>query len=392
MLANHDHRSIGARLDLFHLQEEAQGSVFWHPRGLQLYRLVEEYVRSAVREDGYEEVKTPQLLSRSIWEASGHWENFRENMFVLEDDLALKPVSCPGHIQIFANRVRSWRELPLRLAEFGACHRNEPSGVLLGLMRVRAFVQDDGHVFCTEAQVEAEVARFCERVRRVYAAFGLGEPEVKLSTRPAQRAGSDALWDRAESALAAAAQKAGLSFELQAGEGAFYGPKIEFAVRDSHGRVWQCGTVQLDFVLPERFDLGYVAPHGGRERPVMIHRAILGSLERFLGILLEHHRGRLPFWLAPEQVAIAPVAEAQRPYAEEVAQALRRAGLRPVIDARDESLGRKVAEAQARGVPALWVIGAREVEARSVSIRDVGVLPLAEAVEGLRLRAQPPPR
>jgi len=398
MLDDYDHRAIGARMGLFHLQEEAPGMVFWHPRGWTLFRLVEGYVRDCLLAHGYEEVKTPQVIARSIWEESGHWQNFRDGMLTIDDGeraFALKPVNCPGHVQLFKRGIRSYRELPLRLAEFGGCHRNESRGVLHGLMRVRGFVQDDGHVFCREDQIDGEIVAFCALLRAAYAAFGFrDEVEVKLSTRPAVRAGSDEVWDRAEAAIAAAARAAGLRPELQPGEGAFYGPKLEFALRDAHGRAWQCGTIQLDLVLPERFDAQYVAPSGGRSRPVMLHRAILGSLERFVGILLEHHRGALPAWLAPEQVVVASIAEAHREHAARAVAALRARGLRAVLDDRPETLGRKVAEAHQHGAPYLWAIGAREAAAGAVAVRGPGggqqTLPLAAALDALERAAARP--
>ena len=297
-----DHRKLGRELDLFHLQEEAVGSVFWHPKGWTLYRAIERYMRRRLESAGYQEVRTPQLLDRSLWEASGHWENFRENMFIAESRdervLAVKPMNCPGHVQIFRNRLRSYRELPLRLAEFGSCHRNEPSGALHGIMRVRAFTQDDAHIFCTEQQVTQEAIAFCELLLSVYRDFGFDEVAVKLATRPATRAGSDAVWDVAERDLEEAVKAAGLSYTLNPGEGAFYGPKLEFVLRDALGRDWQCGTLQLDFVMPERLGALYIGEDGGRHRPVMLHRAILGSFERFIGILIEHYAGNFPLWLA----------------------------------------------------------------------------------------------
>ncbi len=396
MLDEHDHRALGQRLDLFHLQEEAPGMVFWHPRGYQLYRLLEDAIRRRMERDGYREVRTPQILRQPIWEASGHWQNFAENMFLLgEDDLhaALKPVSCPGHLQIMARMAPSYRDLPLRLGEFGLVHRNEPSGVLHGLFRLRQFTQDDGHILCAEEQVEAEVARFCAAVRDLYESFGFDEVSIAFSSRPKSRAGSDELWDRAEAALLAAAKSAGLAFEMQPGEGAFYGPKLEFVLRDRLGRSWQCGTIQLDFVLPERFDIHYVDASGARRRPVMLHRALLGSVERFMGILLENCRGTLPAWLAPDQVVVAPVADAQRPRADELASRLREAGLRALMDARSETLSRKIVDAHAAGIPFFAVIGKRELERGSVTIRDreggKRELGLAEAVDEVKRWCQP---
>ncbi|HEV7267968.1 MAG TPA: threonine--tRNA ligase [Falsiroseomonas sp.] len=381
-----DHRAIGNRLDLFHQQEEGPGMVFWHPRGAALYRLLEDHVRRRMRGAGFREIVTPQLLSRSLWERSGHWQKFGPNMFAIEDGertLALKPMSCPGHIQVFSRRVRSYRDLPVRYCEFGACHRNEPSGALQGLVRTRAFVQDDAHIFCREDQVEEEVARFCELLRSIYAEFGFPDFVVGFSTRPAERAGSDEVWDRAEAALAAAARAAGLSPRLQPGEGAFYGPKLEFILKDSQGREWQCGTVQLDFVLPERLDVEYVDADNRRRRPVMVHHAVFGSLERFIAILLEHHGGRLPFWLAPEQVAVAPVGRAQAGYARRVADALERDGLRVVLDDRQESLSRRIVHAREAAIPVFATVGEREERDGTVSLRRwdeaPAVVPLKEA-------------
>ena len=391
-----DHKAIGGRLELFHQQEEGPGVVFWHPRGAALWRALEDYIRRKMRRAGYAEVITPQLLSAKLWEKSGHLEKFGANMFQLADGeraFALKPMSCPGHIQIFGKRLRSHRELPLRLCEFGACHRNEPSGALNGLMRTRAFTQDDAHIFCRDDQVEAEVARFCGLLREVYRDCGFADFAVAFSTRPALRAGADADWERAEAQLAAAARAAGLEPKLQPGEGAFYGPKLEFSLRDRAGRDWQCGTVQLDFVLPERLGAEYVDEASRRVRPVMLHHAVFGSLERFIAILLEHHQGALPFWLAPEQVVVAPVAEAQAEAARAAAEAFERADLRVALDARAETLSRRRAEARARGVPIFAVLGAREAEAGSVALsRREGepvVSPVAEAAARLAAEARP---
>ncbi len=389
-----DHRLIGNRLDLFHQQEEAPGMAFWHPRGFALVAVVEDYIRRRMREALYREVRTPLLLARSLWEASGHWQKFGDAMFSLaeaERQFALKPMSCPGHIQIFNQRVRSFRELPLRLAEFGLCHRNEPSGALHGLMRGRAFVQDDAHVFCTEAQIVGEVARFCALLRRVYADFGFDEVSVGFSTRPAERAGADALWDRAEAALAEAAREAGLAPVKQPGEGAFYGPKLEFALRDNRGRLWQCGTIQLDFVLPERLDAHYVDAANRRERPAILHHAVLGSIERFVAILLEHYRGELPLWLAPEQLAVCTIGEGQDAYAERVGSVLSGEGFRVALDLRPERLARKILDARARAIPLLLALGPREAAAESVALRrrhgKSETLPLAGAAAALRAEA-----
>ncbi len=368
----HDHRAIGNRLDLFHQQEEGPGMVFWHPNGLAVYRAIEDYIRRLMREAGFREIRTPQLLARSLWEASGHWEKFGDDMFVLGDGeraLALKPMSCPGHIQIFNKRIRSFRDLPLRFCEFGACHRNEPSGALQGLMRTRAFVQDDAHIFCTEAQIETEVARFCALLRRAYNDFGFPDFTVGFSTRPAIRAGSDALWDHAEAALEAAGRAAGLALRPLPGEGTFYGPKLDFTLRDRAGRDWQCGTVQLDFVLPERLAAEYIDSSGDRVRPVLIHHAVLGSIERFLGMLLEHYRGSLPLWLAPEQVMVAGISERQADYARNVAAVFEKRELRVRIDAGPERLARKVSAAHEAGIPILAAVGPQEERGGTVSLR-----------------------
>jgi threonyl-tRNA synthetase len=384
-----DHRALGQKLELFHLQPEGPGQVFWHPRGFAIYRVIEDYIRKRMREAGFREVRTPQLLDRDLWVRSGHWEKFGAEMFWLQDDnrsFALKPMSCPGHIQIFGHRPRSWRELPVRFAEFGACHRNEASGALLGLMRTRAFVQDDAHVFCTEAQIEAEVARFCLLLKSIYADFGFPDFIVGFSTRPELRAGSDATWDRAEAALAAAGRAAGLAFRHQPGDGTFYGPKLEFVLTDARGRDWQCGTVQLDFVQPERFDLGYVDSGNAEARPVMIHHAVLGSVERFLAILLEHHGGELPLWLAPDQVSVMSIADAHADYARKVAGELEARGVRVVVDDRSERLPRKIVDAREQGIPVMLVVGTREAQEKTVALRrghEQRSLPLAEAVEQL---------
>ncbi|NTX64896.1 threonine--tRNA ligase [Myxococcus sp. CA051A] len=372
MLDEQDHRSLGHRLDLFHLQEEAPGMVFWHPRGWKLYQLLEERVRQRMKREGYLEVRTPQVYAQPLWERSGHWENFRENMFLLQDGdrhLALKPVSCPGHIELVQRMAPSYRDLPLRLCEFGLVHRSEPGGALHGLFRLRQFTQDDGHIFCAPEQVVDEVVAFARSLKEFYASFGFDEVQVAFSGRPASRVGSDEVWDQAEEWLAAAAKQAGLDCKLQPGQGAFYGPKLEFVLKDRLGREWQCGTIQLDLVLPERFDLRYQESSGAKVRPVMLHRALLGSLERFIGVLLEHHGGALPAWLAPEQVVVAPVGEAAVDYAERFAASLRRAGCRARVDARGESLSRKVLDSHQAGVPWLVVVGGREVQANGVRLR-----------------------
>lgn len=394
MLADDDHREIGRRLDLFHFQEEAAGMVFWHPRGYRTLRALEELVRRHAAGDGFAEVRTPQLMRQPIWEASGHWQHFRSGMFCLEDDaLAVKPVSCPGHLEILRRRAPSYRDLPLRYSELGLVHRNEPSGTLHGLFRLRQFTQDDGHVFCEVEQVEAEVARFCRSLVGLYAALGFAEVEVSFATRPDDRAGSDAVWDEAERLLSQAAARAELKPQLAPKAGAFYGPKLEFSLPDRLGRRWQCGTIQLDLVLPERFDVSYVDASGARQRPLMLHRATLGSLERFLGVVLEQHAGKLPGWLAPDQVVVIPIEADLAAYADEVVSALRGAGLRASADHRNESLARRVALAHEHGVPYVAVVGQRERGARSLSLRQTDVqrvLPLAEAVTALAELCAPP--
>ncbi len=395
-----DHRRIGKDMGLFHLQEEAPGSVFWHPKGWRLYRAAEAYLRRRLDAAGYQEVRTPQLVDRALWEASGHWEKFREHMFIarVEDEdrvLALKPMNCPCHVQIFRQGVRSYRELPLRMAEFGSCHRYEPSGALHGIMRVRAFTQDDAHIFCTEAQIAPETVRFVELLASVYRDFGFAEFRVKFSDRPAVRAGDDATWDRAEAALREACATAGVEYDLNPGEGAFYGPKLEFVLRDAIGRDWQCGTLQVDFVLPERLDAEFVAEDGARRRPVMLHRAILGSFERFLGIVIEQYAGRFPLWLAPVQAVVATIVSDADAYAEEVAAALRAAGLAVTVDTGREKINAKIRDHSLAHVPVILVVGRREAEARTVALRRLGgeaqeVLPLAEALARLAAEATPP--
>ncbi len=398
-----DHRRIGREMGLFHLQEEAVGSVFWHPKGWRLYRTVESYMRRRLEAAGYVEVRTPQLVDRRLWEASGHWEKFRENMFLasVEDErekdrvLALKPMNCPCHVQIFNSTVRSYRELPLRLAEFGSCHRYEPSGALHGIMRVRAFTQDDAHIFCTEDQIADETARFVDLLASVYHDFGFAEFRVKFSDRPAKRAGSDAVWDQAEGALKEACAKAGVDYTLNPGEGAFYGPKLEFVLRDAIGRDWQCGTLQVDFVLPERLDAHYVAADGSRRRPVMLHRAILGSFERFLGILIEQYAGRFPLWLAPVQIAVATITSDADAYAREVARAFAAAGLAVEADLSNAKIQAKIREHSLAHVPLIAVVGRKEAEQRTVALRRLGgeaqtILPLDHAVALAAAEATPP--
>lgn len=396
MLDHHDHRAAGPRLGLFHLQDEAPGMVFWHPKGLALVRALEDAARRCTAAEGYHEVRTPQLLRRSIWEASGHWQHFRRNMFAFEADgqvAALKPVSCPCHIQIAGQGVLSYRDLPLRLCEFGLCHRDEPGGTLHGLFRLRQFTQDDGHVFCRPDQVAAEIDRFCRGAAAFYAALGFPDLKVALSTRPDERAGEDAMWDLAEGRLGEAAAAAGMRPTLQPGEGAFYGPKLELSLCDRLGRAWQCGTIQLDYVLPGRFGLEYVDADGQRRAPAMLHRALFGSVERFLAILLEHCEGALPAWLAPVQVIVTPIGPNQQEAAAAALAELRGAGLRAELDDRSESLARRVAEAHANGVPCLAVIGAREAAAGTLALRERDgqrVLPRAEAIAALRERCAAP--
>src|SRR5690242_11547878 len=371
-----DHRRLGRELDFFHLGEEAVGSVFWHPKGWTLYRTIEAYMRRRLDAAGYQEVRGPLLLDRSLWEASGHWENFRENMFIAQSRdervLAVKPMNCPGHVLIFGNRLRSYRELPLRLAEFGSCHRNEPSGALHGLMRVRGFTQDDAHIFCTADQVTGEAIAFCRLLLSIYRDFGFDDVAIKFADRPPARVGSDAVWDRAEHDLKAAVEAAGLSYTYNPGEGAFYGPKLEFVLRDALGRDWQCGTLQLDFVLPERLDATYVGEDGARHRPAMLHRAVLGSVERFIGILIEHYGGRFPLWLAPVQSVVATITSETADYAREVARECTVAGLRIELDTGNEKINYKVREHSLAKVPILLVVGRREAENRLVALRRLG--------------------
>jgi threonyl-tRNA synthetase len=386
-----DHRRLGKQLDLFHMQEEAPGMVFWHPKGWVVWQQIEQYMRHVLDEAGYSEVKTPLMMDRVLWEKSGHWENYRENMFTTESekrDYAVKPMNCPGHVQIFNAALHSYRDLPLRLAEFGSCHRNEPSGALHGLMRVRGFVQDDAHIFCTEAQITSEVTAFNELLLRVYRDFGFNDLAIKLSLRPAKRAGSDDVWDRAESGLRDALAASGMQWEELPGEGAFYGPKIEYHIKDAIGRSWQCGTLQLDFVLPERLGAEYVAEDNGRYRPVMLHRAVLGSLERFIGILIENHAGNFPLWLAPVQVVVMGITEAQADYAVEVANALRNAGLRVECDLRSEKINYKIREHSLQKLPYQVVVGDKEKAAGVVAVRargntDLGQMTLSDFLQRL---------
>jgi threonyl-tRNA synthetase len=387
-----DHRRFGKALDLFHFQDEAPGLVFWHPKGWQLYRTVRSYIRERLAQAGYEEVNTPQIVDRSLWERSGHWDKFRENMFTTGDEehrvYAVKPMNCPCHIQIYNSSLHSYRDLPRRLAEFGSCHRNEPSGTLHGLMRVRGFVQDDAHIFCTEDQVQSEVAAFIDLLFQVYRDFGFTDISTKLSTRPEQRVGEDAQWDKAEAALQAALEAKGLPWALQPGEGAFYGPKIEFNLRDSIGRVWQLGTIQLDFSMPARLGATYVAEDGSRQTPVMLHRAILGSFERFIGILLEHHAGSLSAWLAPVQAVLLNITDRQAAYARNVEQLLKNQGFRVATDLRNEKIGYKIREHTLQRVPYLLVIGDREADSNTLAVRtrggeDLGSMTIDEFVARL---------
>jgi threonyl-tRNA synthetase len=371
-----DHRKLGKQLGLFHLQEEATGSVFWHAKGWTLYREIEAYVRRRLDAAGYSEVKTPQLVDSSLWEASGHWEKFGEHMFTAQSEdertLALKPMNCPCHVQIFRQGIKSYRDLPLRMAEFGSCHRNEPSGALHGIMRVRAFTQDDAHIFCTEDQITEESVKFCSLLQSIYADFGFNDVRVKFSDRPEVRAGDDATWDRAEAALTDATHAAGLDTALNPGEGAFYGPKLEFVLRDAIGRDWQCGTLQVDFVLPDRLDAEYVGEDGNRHRPVMLHRAILGSMERWIGILIEQYSGRMPPWLAPVQTVVASITDSANDYARDVAARAAVAGLRVETDLRNEKISYKVREHSVMKVPFILAVGGREAEAGTVALRRLG--------------------
>ena len=399
-----DHRRIGREMGLFHMQEEAPGQVFWHPDGWTVFTQIQDYMRRRQRAGGYVEVNTPQVVNRRLWEESGHWEKYREHMFVVEVDEehareksinALKPMNCPCHVQIFNQGLKSYRDLPLRMAEFGSCNRYEPSGALHGLMRVRGFTQDDGHIFCREEQIESETAIFIDFLSGVYRDLGFEEFAVKFSDRPEMRAGSDEIWDRSEEALRTATIAAGCEFSLNPGEGAFYGPKLEFVLTDAIGRDWQCGTLQVDFVLPERLDSTYIAEDGAKRRPVMLHRAVLGSFERFIGILVEEHAGRMPFWIAPRQAVAASIVSEANGYAAEVTEELRAAGVRAHADLRNEKINYKVREHSLAKVPAILAVGEREVADRTVSMRRLGerksdVMPLAEAVAALASEAAPP--
>ncbi|CAN7550002.1 threonine--tRNA ligase [Pseudomonas sp. LjRoot71] len=386
-----DHRKIGKRLDLFHTQEEAPGMVFWHPNGWTIYQVLEQYMRGVQRENGYQEVRTPQVVDRVLWEKSGHWGNYADNMFTTESesrDYAIKPMNCPCHVQIFNQGLKSYRELPLRLAEFGSCHRNEASGALHGIMRVRGFTQDDAHIFCTEEQVKKEAADFIRLTLQVYSDFGFSDVKMKLSTRPAKRVGDDAFWDRAETALADALNDAGLPWEYLPGEGAFYGPKIEFTLLDCLGRAWQCGTLQYDPNMPQRLEASYVSEDNSRKVPVMLHRAILGSFERFIGILIEHYEGAFPAWLAPTQAVVMNITDKQADFALEVEKTLNQSGFRAKSDLRNEKIGFKIREHTLLKVPYLLVIGDREVETQTVAVRtregaDLGSMPVTQFAEFL---------
>ncbi|UWQ47012.1 threonine--tRNA ligase [Leisingera aquaemixtae] len=402
--AKRDHRKLGREMDLFHMQEEAPGQIFWHPNGWKVYTTLQDYMRRQQEKGGYVEVNTPQVVDRRLWEASGHWEKYRENMFIVEVDEeharekavnALKPMNCPCHVQIFNQGLKSYRDLPLRMAEFGSCNRYEPSGALHGIMRVRGFTQDDAHIFCAEDQIEAETKKFIDFLSEIYKDLGFEKFSVKFSDRPEKRSGSDAVWDKSEAALKAATEAAGCAFELNPGEGAFYGPKLEFVLTDAIGRDWQCGTLQVDFVLPERLDATYIGADGAKHRPVMLHRATLGSFERFIGILIEEHAGKLPFWLAPRQVVVASITSDADAYVQEVVAELKKAGVRAEADIRNEKINYKVREHSVGKVPVILAVGHREVEERTVSVRRLGekqtkVESLENVTKALAAEATPP--
>lgn len=383
-----DHRRIGRQLDFFHFQDEAPGLVFWHPKGWAIWQQVEQYMRRVYQENGYKEVKGPQILDRSLWEKSGHWDNYKENMFTTESEnrtYAVKPMNCPGHVLIYRSALHSYRELPLRYGEFGSCHRNEPSGALHGVMRVRGFTQDDGHIFCTEEQILDECIAFTALLKKVYADFGFTDIIYRVATRPEKRVGSDALWDKAEQALVTSLEKIGVAYEITPGEGAFYGPKIEYTLKDAIGRMWQCGTIQVDFSMPTRLGAEYVDEDNSRKAPVMLHRAILGSLERFIGILIENYAGSLPLWLSPVQAAVLPISERQADYARQVADTLKKAGMRVETDLRNEKITYKIRDYATQHVPYLLVVGDKEKEGNTVAVRargnaDLGVMPTEELV------------
>jgi threonyl-tRNA synthetase len=409
-----DHRKLGKEMDLFHFQQEAMGSVFWHPKGFSIYNQMESYIRRRTVNGGYKEIKTPQLIDNKLWEKSGHWGKYRENMFVVPDEvpnteddgpvvsdkafdklMALKPMNCPAHVQVFNQGIKSYRDLPIRYAEFGCCHRNEPHGALHGLMRVRQFTQDDGHIFCREDQITDEAVGFCNLLKNIYSDLGFDDVRVALSLRPDMRVGDDALWDKAEEGLRKALVKTGLEFSEEEGEGAFYGPKIDYQVRDAIGRTWQCGTLQLDFNLPQRLDATYIGEDGSRHHPVMLHRAVLGSLERFIGVMIESYAGKLPLWLSPVQCVVATVTDEADDYAQEIYQKLKDAGLRPELDVRNEKISYKVREHSVAKVPVMFVVGKREAEEKSVAIRRLGsqaqdVQKLDEALVALINECQPP--
>ncbi|MBL79861.1 MAG: threonine--tRNA ligase [Nitrosomonadaceae bacterium] len=388
-----DHRKLGKKLNLFHIQEESPGMVFWHPNGWSIWQQVEQYMRKILKENSYQEIRTPQVLDKSLWEHSGHWENFRENMFTThseERNFAIKPMNCPGHVQVFNQGLKSYRDLPLRLTEFGSCHRNEPSGALHGLMRVRAFTQDDAHIFCTAAQIQDEVVSFIDLLQKVYTDFGFNEVFVKLSTRPHMRVGTEEQWDEAENALEMALNNKNLDWDLEEGEGAFYGPKIDFSLKDSIGRMWQCGTLQLDFSMPKRLGAEFVAEDNSRQTPVMLHRAILGSLERFIGILIENHAGSLPLWLSPYQVVVLNISEKQANYAKEITDELKHSGIRVHIDLRNEKIPFKIREHSLQKLPYQIIVGEKEVAAQTVSVRtrsgsDLGQMSLQVLIDRLKL-------
>ncbi|MBK5945902.1 threonine--tRNA ligase [Rhodobacter veldkampii DSM 11550] len=402
--AKRDHRKLGREMDLFHMQEEAPGQVFWHPNGWNIYVTLQDYMRRMQRRDGYVEVNTPQVVDRRLWEASGHWEKYQEHMFIVEVDEehareksinALKPMNCPCHVQIFNVGLKSYRDLPLRMAEFGSCNRYEPSGALHGIMRVRGFTQDDAHIFCREDQIEVETKKFIEFLSTVYHDLGFEQFKIKFSDRPEKRAGSDEVWDKAEGALMAATKAAGYDFSMNPGEGAFYGPKLEFVLTDAIGRDWQCGTLQVDFVLPDRLDANYIGEDGAKHRPVMLHRATLGSFERFIGILIESHAGKLPFWIAPRQVVVASIVSDADPFVLEVAAALKAAGIRAEADIRNEKINYKVREHSVGKVPVILAVGMKEVEDRTVSVRRLGetrteTVSFADIVASLAAEATPP--
>jgi threonyl-tRNA synthetase len=393
-----DHRKLGREMDLFHMQDEAPGSVFWHPKGWTIYRELQNYIRRRISKVGYVEVNTPIMVDRILWEASGHWEKFHENMFISETEdklFALKPMNCPCHVQIFRQGIKSYRDLPLRMAEFGCCHRNEPSGALHGLMRVRSFVQDDAHIFCQEDDITSETKAFCDLLMSVYKDFGFTDVRIKFSDRPEKRAGTDATWDKAEGALMEAVKASGLEYTLNPGEGAFYGPKLEFVLRDAIGRDWQCGTLQVDFVLPERLDANYIGSDGEKHRPVMLHRAILGSIERFFGILIENYAGKLPLWLAPTQVVIATVVDSANEYAKIICDQLKEAELRVGMDLRNEKISYKVRDLSVQKIPYIAVVGAKEAEEQTISLRQLGsqeqtVMTLKDFVAMMKANAAPP--